>query len=452
MAPAASSQPRTLRVEFSTEADFRREFGRNIVNGGVFVASEERFEPRDRVRVELALRYCRKTVKLAGEVVDCIPASMAGAGGTPGVAVQLLAPAARLREQCEPFLGSEPTAVDARAEARPADRAPATAGGSAAPARSGSPSAAVVEERAAAKPSPAEPRRQAPRAPARVSARLETEDGQGVGGRTRDLSDSGVLVSVEGEPVPVGHDVALTLEHPRTGDSMELHGRVVRHVTSDDGEVTALGIQFVVPEQRSGEVERFVADVKACEHSRRLGGIHGPISELGAEALLKMFMGSAPRGTLVLRRGAHEGRIVFEDGRVRGARLGRAKGMKAFKALLRWREGEFEFFTRPEEVDAGQEPLSLDAAVRRLEDISATLAPEPGLEPERALPPDDTKLSVNVALVKALRGLDKTESAVIELATVGMTIGKIVDIIPEPEDETRAALGSLLERGLIEAG
>jgi len=74
--------------------------------------------------------------------------------------------------------------------------------------------------------------RHSPSVATHVPARVAGADGE-IAGHTRNLSRSGVLVSVPGQGVPVGEKVQLTLSHPTTGESMDLEGVVVRQVESD---------------------------------------------------------------------------------------------------------------------------------------------------------------------------------------------------------------------------
>ena len=96
-----------------------------------------------------------------------------------------------------------------------------------------------------------------------------------------------------------------------------------------------------VPAERDRLTE-FVSRVRAAEHNRRLGGINGPIADLGIERLLGMFGSSAPEGTLTLMRGTEEGYVTIDHGRL-CAQLGDLEGRDALEAMLEWREGSFEF-------------------------------------------------------------------------------------------------------------
>lgn len=319
---------RTLRVEFSTDATFRSEYLSNISNGGVFIATSERLDVRDPVVVVLELSWCGESVELEGEVVHRIGEDMAEAGAIPGVAVQLDLPAREIRERLAPLVGS----LDGNERVT----------------RSG--------------------KRAAPRSPARIAVQLQTGDGRDVRCRTRDISTTGILVSLHDEsPLPIGEEVGLTILHPTSGERMEVNGAVVRHLVTEDGIVTALGIELRTSAARRTEITSFMNDIRAEEHRRRLGGITGPVADLGIGNLLQMFGASSPRGTLTVTRGAEEGIIVFDAGRLHTVRLGRDTGRDALRELMSWGEGTFEFHARIDgldlEGDGEGEDVALCAAI-----------------------------------------------------------------------------------------
>lgn len=321
-----SLERRRLRVEFSTEPAFRSEYLSNISNGGVFIATHDRFAVRDPVVVELDLSWCGEVVELDGEVVHRIGVEMAETGAVPGVAIQFELPAKELRGRFEPVVG--PIEGNERVT------------------RSG--------------------RRAAPRSPARITVCLQTADGREVPCRTRDVSSTGLLISLDDQAVlPIGEEVGLVIDHPSRGEKMRVNGAVVRHLKADDGRVTALGIEFRTSMARKTEVSGFMNDIRAAEHSRRLGGITGPIAELGIENLLQMFGASSPSGMLTVTRGAEEGTIVFESGQLRAARLGGLTGREALREMLGWREGGFEFQAHVDSRDwQGEgEAVSLNGAI-----------------------------------------------------------------------------------------
>lgn len=396
--------PLTLRVEFDTADAFRREFEANIASGGLFVPRDEPLPLRAMVRVELVLLWADERVELDAEVVHCVPPELAASGARPGVAVQFQAAGTELQTMLARHL-------DAVAPAAPARR-------------------------------PADPRRRVARAPARVKACVEARGGR-VEARTRDISPLGVLISVPTDEIDVGEVVRVSIEHPRTGEELEVEGRVVRCIERDGGGVAAVGIEFAAGDERSSDVEGFVTEVASAEHSRRLGGISGPISELGLAHLLKMFASAAPQGTLTVMRGGEEGYLGFEAGLLLGVRLGPTRGIKALARMLSWPEGRFEFHARvdADAFDDGPEPLAgaLLQATRMLEESRRGAAP--------ALPPQAVPRLDEAALAGA--SLDKVESSVVDLARVGMSVRKIVDVVPEPDPVVRTALAALVERGIL---
>lgn len=401
------ARERTLGVSFETSDALQLEFESNLSNGGIFVATEEALELREQVQVRIGLDFVREHVMLLGEVVHVVPPELAEAGARPGVALQLLDNPLVIRERFGPYLGG-------RGEAGSADETI---------------------------PSAVDPgARRARRKRARIDARIASDNGS-LDGRTRDLSRSGALVGVDRD-VAVGEEVKLTLKHPSTGEELAVDGRVVRQVESGGSGVSAVAIEF---DQGAGDrdvVERFVDDVQRVEHTRRMGGIAGPIEELGPHAVLQMFASTAPAGTLYLRRGQEEGVIGFESGLLRVVRIGSLEGMAALVELMGWTGGSFEFHARFESRASREAPLPLEAAVL---DALRQL--------DEARPLDPARFPLHGKLRQGLvpDGYDpsKVEAAVLDLASVGFSIERVIEVIPEPDPEIFRALANLSDAGLV---
>ncbi len=392
---------RIFQVNYASSEEFESEYTANLVAGGIFISTDEPVELRECVQVKLVLDFCGEEVRLLGEVVHVVTPELASMGGTVGVAVQLDMPALELRRRLEPLLTAQGISSE-----RPKD----------------------------------DGRRAAPRVEARVPARIQGGD-EALEGHTRDLSRVGVMVMVPGRSVPVGEKVQVTLTHPETGETMNVEGTVARE-TETDGGGSALGIRFDPSEEEREAVESFVEEVQSAEHARRMGGITGDLSSLSAPEIVRMFGTTAERGTLTLRQGQREGIIGFEVGLLRYVRLGTTSGMKALVRLLAWTEGSFEFHARLDPVDQPEPPLPLEAAlldaVRRMDEFGRTdlshfpADAQPGVQQDA--PADD---------------LTKLESAVLDLVRAGLSVGRIVEVIPEPDPEVYCALDVLLDRGVI---
>lgn len=411
MQDASSQRPadgRTaLRVVFATLEEFRREFATNLTRGGLFVPSTADVEMREEVTVELVLDFCSASFELPAEVVSVVPRELAQAGGTPGIAVQILVEARALRERFTAIVGqlSEPD-----------------------------PGKVVGE------------RRRADRRPARVVARLNSGD-EIYGVRTRDVSRSGALVTLEGSVVPLGECVELSLVHPGSSEELRVRGTVVRHVESEGG-VTAAAIQFEAEETARPEVVKFIDDLMSVEHARRLAGINGSLDELGLANLLQSFSVCTPHGTLSVTRGPEEGRVVFDNNELLSARLGPASGIKALSRMLAWKEGSFEFHARVDDADREEAVMPLAAAIL---EAAAQLDEASRVE---ALPIANTEhLAVDDARLKSERAnLDRTEGAVVDLAAAGFTVRGILDVVPENDAVILAVVNSLLARGVLRPG
>ncbi|HXK22474.1 MAG TPA: PilZ domain-containing protein [Myxococcota bacterium] len=395
---ARARAERVAKVVFPDLDTFQREYTSNLVNGGVFLRTDEAFALREMVEVQLDFRWVKKSLRLPGEVVHIVPAEMAGMGGTQGVAVQFAESASAVRSKLRELglpIGEPEKAPDKGV-------------------------------------------RSAARTPVRVVARIAGAS-QVVDGQTRNLSRTGVLVGVRGGAIPVGESVRLTLCNPTNGSECAIDGRVVRQVESG-AEISAVAVQFMPPEEEREAAERFIADLQQIEHARRLGGISGPIAALGPQNIVQMFATSAPEGTLLLRHGEEEGLVCFQGGLLRVARVGKRTGVEALVHMFSWRDGSFEFHARLEENGKGP-PLPLEAAL-----LDAVRQMDEG---------DRFPLHAHVTLVAGadVDGYEsptKVEAAILDLARAGFTVQRMLDVIPEPDPEILRALQSLRDAGLVE--
>lgn len=399
-----AARSRVFKLEFASAEEFQREHSANLVNGGVFIATGEPATLREVVSVELALAGASGKVRLGGEIVHIIPPEMAEAGAVPGVAVQFAGTQTALRATLEP----------------------------------------LVQAAGALRPEPPESgRRKAPRVPAQVPIRIKAQ-GISLSGHTRDISLCGVLVSVPGDSIPVGTRVQLTIAHPTNGESLRVDATVTRQVASKGGAV-ALAIEFNPAPERQDEVHRFIADLQSAEHSRRLGGMHGSLAEIGPQNLLQMLGKTAPRGTLTVTHDNEEAVIGFEGEMFCYARLGPISGLKALTRVLGWEEGSFEFHARLEPTMAEDSPMLLDAALlestRNLDELRTL--------DHSVLPPDAIVCFHSVPAGPGGADTSKVEDAVLDLSRGEFTIRRIVDMIPEPDVEILQALTFLADLGSV---
>jgi Tfp pilus assembly protein PilZ len=395
---------RAVRMSFDTLEDLRAEYRENLQRGGLFVPHAGPFEMREEVQVEFDLCFAGTSFELRAEVVGVLPEGLPHSDGRAGVALQLGASAADLARAFEPILGRVP-APD--------------------------PGQQVGERRVAA------------RYPARLMGRMSSDDGD-VAVRTRNLSRSGVLVSIEGlPPVPIGGRVDLLLAHPTSGEELAVDGVVVRHLESE-GHVPALAVAFTEEMAAQPEVERLIDELQAMAHARDLASITGPLSEMGLASLLQSFAVGTPRGTITVTRGHEEGRVLFENGQLLAVQAGAATGPKGLARLLAWDDGRFEFHSHLDDVEREDSPLRIEVALldaARQVDERRRLDPLPfaGADVHECAEGADATTSC------------KTEAAVLDLVQAGFTVRAILDVVPEEDHAVLHAIVALIDRGVIRA-
>ena len=292
---------------------------------------------------------------------------------------------------------------------------------------------------------------------------------------SRDLSGTGILLSIREVPLPLQEIVRICLWHPGGGQSVEIDGKVVREVKNKRGRIAAVAVAFDKNQAASPQAKEVIEALNQASHRSQLGGISGAISDLGMANLLQMFGASAPRGTVVVERDGAQGFVAFADGTLLTAELGTLKDHEAMVAMLDWGDGHFDFQATVDEAllaSTARRPLAgaiLEAvceiderdqeAERGLSDGTDTgdwaertfvlnESEEVVCEPLDFSPqmvfefdPDAHSLAVS--------DHDKVEEAVLDLAKAGLPLAKLLEIIPEDDDAIYSALEGLVESGVL---
>lgn len=417
-------------MRFDSQAALRAEFEKNISNRGLFAATEDDFEIRQIVDVEIALTYAAPgtpPVVLRGEVVHRVTPEMVRGGGRPGVAVQFEETVAELKARFEPLLGEEPLP---------------------------DPDVDQAGER----------RRSARREPVRVPLRVRVGKREPFEATSRDLSGTGVLLSVREDRIAIGEIVRVGLSHPVDGTAVEIAGRVVREVKNKSGQVAAVAVAFDRDQAAQPRARQVIEALRQASHQGRLGGISGSIVDVGLANLIQMFGTSAPQGTLVVEHGGEQGFIAFAENQFVAAEIGALRGRAAVEEMLGFKEGRFEFearvdgslLARPERAPLAAVVLEAvcarDERERPAPAAAAAAAAAASGRPAASgvsIPPEAV-FQVDVEQEEIARGsLEKTEEAVLDLARAGMSLARIEAIIPEPPQRIRAAIASLVEMGVL---
>ena len=446
---AVPSPARRLHLAFEDPKAFQQEYARNLARGGAFVATADSFELREVVEVLVEAGFAGEKLVLMAEVVH-----YAG----DGVAVQFLDSAPELRSRLEALVeGADRAIMEAAEESIDDDIVIGPADDefgeididddsfdldAAGPEGSANPNAAT---RVGVDGDPNERtfRARAERSPMRVVVQVKGPTGKAFAARTRDLSPTGLLVSVDGEELPIGREVTVELTHPTTGEKLEVPAKVVRHIQGE-GVVPAVALALQ-PGAKAADIERFVADLKQVDAERQRGGIRGPLEELGGASMLQMFAALSKQGTLTVTHGAEEGVVAFANGMLCVAQVGSVMGVKALARILSWRDGFFEFRSHVDPLGDAQTQIPMEGAILdalRLLDESNRLS-SPQL-------PASARLEIARDQLAVLgQPIGQTEQAVLELAAAGFTVRRILDVIPENDAAIRSAISALLDHGII---
>ncbi len=419
----------SVQIRFDSPEELAREFKMNIVNGGIFVATEGSFEVREWIDVGIVLGYLEETtpaLTLRGEIVHIIPVEMTTSGAVPGVAVHFEASAADLRDAFEPLLGE-------------------------------------MQELTRDHDDEADKRRGSKRAAVRVPVRIMPTMSPPFESTSRDLSATGILLTLKESPLPVGEIVRTCLWHPSGDPSVEIDGKVVREVHNKSGHIAAVAVAFDRNQAAEPRVREVIDALRQAGHRGRLGGINGAIADLGLANMLQMFSGTAAQGTLIVERDGEQGWMAFTNGNFLGAELGALTGHDALVAMLDWGDGRFQFeaVADPKLIE-NAEPCPLPGAVLR---AVCTLDEMDRLDDVGEDDGEDAQESKGKSMIELLAtttftvdleqqgitsgSLDKTQEAVLELAKSGMAMGRLASIIPESASDIRLAVDKLIEMGVL---
>jgi hypothetical protein len=405
-AKAESDGVSSLSVTYETPGELQEAFARELFSGAVFVPLADRLPTRRLVNVTFHLSFSEARLGVEGEVVASLPSHIARAGAAPGVSIQLAEAPAELRRRFELASGIKLTEIDWR---------------------------------------PAAYARAEPRFPAQAPVRIEAQ-GRHFSAATGDVSYNGMLVLLPGLDLGVGTEVRTEIEHPQSGEKLELEGRIVNQTRCDHG-LMVVGVKFRYELGRVDEVARFVDGLRSFHHARSLATITGSLQHTSLEAVLETFSSSSNAGTLRLVSGEQQGKLAYQDGEILYATTGLVSGAKALGRLFTWADAQFEFKAEVEPMDdaGGRLPLEsaiLAAAVQRDELARLDL---------RALDADMTFLVDEERLAAVERTLEDMGREVTENSRMGFPLGAMLDMLPCSDALIYKTLTELIEAGILRA-
>ena len=276
-----------LSTVYKTHEEFQQVFARELLSGAVFVPTLDELPAGRKARITVDLLFCAVRLELNGEVVASLPAPIASAGASPGISVQLSETPAELRQRIEQVTGITLSEGQSSPDSFP---------------------------------------RVEPRFPASAPVLLEV-NGRELSAETGDVSYNGMLALLHGVDLGLETKLTVRIEHPRTGEKLEVEARVVNQTRCDNG-VMAVGMQFVYELERIEQVARFVDDLRSFHHARNLATVSGSLVSTPLETVLETFASASSAGTLHLMRGDDVGKIAYQDGEIVYATVGLVSGTK----------------------------------------------------------------------------------------------------------------------------
>jgi hypothetical protein len=263
-------------------------------------------------------------------------------------------------------------------------------------------------------------------------------------GCTASICYTGVLALLPSASIPIGTAVDVCLSYPSVELEITIAGKII-HNRRCDGGVTAHAIQLHYPAERVDETMAFIEFLQNFNSARRDALIAGKIGKDGLGPILDMFVNTSPSGTLKVKNGNYEGRIVFSENYILRCALSMATGVKALARMFRWTEGSFEFHRDLQMAGVRPDPQPLEVAMM----MASVQMDEMGRAGVDSFEPDETFRVADGVNGEVRDSLDDLEREVLEFAGDGFSVEAVSDMTTAPDSDIYSALGRLLERGAL---
>jgi Tfp pilus assembly protein PilZ len=393
-----------LSVNYPARDEFEAAFARELFGGAVFVPTMDCLPDGQQVRVKFNLQFCETRFELDGEVVASLPAPIASAGGAPGVSVQFREPPTELRERIE--------------------------------------RASEIQLRDAPPPHSDFPRAE-PRYPVQAPVLLEIQ-GRRLSAEMGDVSYNGMLALLPDVDLGDVADFRVAIEHPGSGERVELGARIANQTRCDDG-VMAVGVRFVYELDRADEVARFIDGLRSFYHARSLATVSGSIADTPLESVLETFASVSESGTLCLKRGDERGKIAYQDGEILYVATGLLSGAKALDRIFTWADAQFEFRPEVEPMDGVHGRLPLVPAV-----LSAVVARDELAQLDLSVFDPNATFAVDRERLAAVAStLDEIGREIAENARMGFPLGAMLDMLACSDARIYKSVTELIEAGIL---
>jgi len=206
---------------------------------------------------------------------------------------------------------------------------------------------------------------------------------------------------------------------------------------------TEVAVAFSHESSSDTRKARFLEQVRAVTHGRRMGSLSGNLSGLSLASLLQSIAFSSESGTMEIIGDGEEALLLFESNSLRHASLGKTQGIKALARLMEWPSGEFSYQPILETDAPRGELIPIDRAL-----LEATHQAEE-LRRIRHLILADTVVLERVG--PPPEDASTTETAVLALLERPGCPGGLLDSLQDSDADVWNAIFDLLRRGVLVA-
>ena len=201
---------------------------------------------------------------------------------------------------------------------------------------------------------------------------------------------------------------------------------------------------FLLKPVRKEELfEKVKGLLKALYYHEGSKELEGRLSQIALVDILQMLFMNKKEGELRIISGEQKGTVYLRDGQIYNAVIDGIEKEKALFRLLSWKDGRFEFLSRPIDIPQQIYPSTGNLLMEGMRQID---------EFEKAkdtFPDSNAILKLMVDRSKLPKGLQPIIYEVVNLVEHSPRVGDLVDHASFPDYEVYRTIASLIKKGIL---